>query len=192
MPLYKILPQLVLRTPYYSFAGYATKNIENINFDPAFKRALYLASSPFYNLLAAKGFDIVAMSDKEKLSLLKYYNRMSYRPTPFGNFAALTATIWGYDEQIRLTDSKLHIQPDHEIAVTLGEFLNDNLPEEKLFQSPTLYKQGNQFRFTKQDEQGNGTRLNFSLASINADRVNSRIIAFTRTALRSGAVILVN
>ena len=114
----RFLTGLVLRSPHYSYMDYDAEKSGQIMSDPDFRQALYFASPSFYRVLAAKGFDPAELTPKEKLSINKYYNRMCYRPTPFGNFSAFTLTNWGSDQHIRLTDDrKIHLQPDQEVAL---------------------------------------------------------------------------
>src|ERR1700743_3055928 len=102
---YQFFPQLFLRAPLWSYADYRAGSIAGPLKDPCFRLALYLASPGFYRVLEAKNLDTGLMNEKELHSLEKYYNRMSFRPTPFGLFSSFTLTAWGDDGNIVLEDA---------------------------------------------------------------------------------------
>src|SRR5258708_1800404 len=111
---YQFLPDLFLRAPYYSFAGYDLDRLPEVLGHQAFRNAIFLASPDFYRILTAKDFDFAKMSGKEKHTLYKYYNRMCFRPTPFGSFASFTLLEWGRGDTVRLSvdqDARLHLLP---------------------------------------------------------------------------------
>src|ERR1700753_2600742 len=94
-PTYNFLPELFLRAPYYSFAGYDPERLEEVLKDRGFRNGLFLASPAFYNELKKKEFELHKLAEKEKHSVSKYYNRMCFRPTPFGSFASFSLLTWG-------------------------------------------------------------------------------------------------
>jgi hypothetical protein len=108
---------LMLRTPAISYKSYSLSKRDQLMTDPFFRGALFLANPILYHLLAAKSFNWESFTEKEKLSISKYYNRMSFRPTPFGAFAGFSTVEWGNGAQIKLAASReggLHLRFDHE------------------------------------------------------------------------------
>src|ERR1700760_2750031 len=87
-------PYLFMRTPALSYEDYDESALSELLGSPFFKSALFFASENFYTVLAAKNFDYPALDEKARLTLLKYFNRMSYRPTPFGMFSAFSSLNW--------------------------------------------------------------------------------------------------
>jgi thiopeptide-type bacteriocin biosynthesis protein len=179
---------LVLRSPHYSYMDYDAEKSGQIMADPDFRQALYFASPSFYRVLAAKGFDPAELTQKERLSISKYYNRMCFRPTPFGNFSAFTLTNWGNDKQIMLTDDRnIHLQPDQEVAVMAGKFLARDAEREVFQSNPTIYKVGREFRFVRSSKGQASTLLNFSLESLDINPLTSGIIDFAEIMPRSAS-----
>jgi hypothetical protein len=172
MATYHLLPRLFLRSPFYSFADYTSNIHEHLLTDPHLRAALYLASPGFYRQLEVKEFDPELMNGRELLSLKKYVNRMHFRPTPFGLFSTFSVAAWGTDEQLLLCDAPeniLHVQTDQQINSEAGKYLT-SLHESGLYLvNPTLYRQGNEFRFLKSGAGHGSTKLIFSLESIEAN-----------------------
>ena len=85
---------VMVRSPYYNFADYSVDRLPQLLADPLFQRALYLASPELFASLEDKKFNAPALNYKQQLSVLKYINRMHYRPTPFGGFSSFSAASW--------------------------------------------------------------------------------------------------
>jgi len=114
MKNYNFLNHLILRSPQYSYNQYSIEKVEKILKNVHFQTAIYLASPQLYNIISSKSLDYKSLSFKEQLSIKRYYNRMSFRPTPFGSFSSFTLASWGLDELIRLDEqnAKLHLNID--------------------------------------------------------------------------------
>ena len=55
--VYRFLPQVFLRAPYYSFSGYDLSRLPEVLQEQAFRNAVFLASAAFFALLEKKEFD---------------------------------------------------------------------------------------------------------------------------------------
>ena len=119
--------------------------------DGLYREAIYLASLSLYNETKSK------ISEKSKISLLKYYNRASTRYTPFGLFAGVSLGNFDkenhfpklFSENERLRDTKL----DMHFLVELSKHLN-SVPHIKnnilSFPNNSIYTIGkNKIRFVE-------------------------------------------
>jgi thiopeptide-type bacteriocin biosynthesis protein len=177
---YTFSDQVLLRTPFYSFRDYDPANLEAVLSREDFRNALWLASMDFYSLLEKKEFDYGRLQARERYTLQKYYNRMSFRPTPFGSFAAFTLTQWKAAQELRLErapDCLLHLLPSLEwkAAGLSQEMISCDLP---IAANPTLYQVGREWRFTRSVPEPSG-KLVFSLQAIDANPTNNRLISLT-------------
>ncbi|MFD0749233.1 lantibiotic dehydratase [Mucilaginibacter calamicampi] len=149
----EFLPQLMLRCPVYAFRDYAPEKLGEVLRDPFFQAALYLASQGLWEVTAKKDFEIGSLKEKERLSLLRYYNRMSFRPTPFGCFASFTMTTWGKNTELRLTGKKLgvlHLEVDQDLGLHLSDALRGrDLTGVSFLRHPLSYTLGKERRFIK-------------------------------------------
>jgi len=175
---YQFLPELFLRTPFYSFNDYSLKKLPEVLKNEKFRNAIYLASPDFYNHLEKKEFDFNKLDEKEKFSISKYYNRTSFRPTPFGSFSAITNLEWNNDATVKLVGEDLallNLLPDQKICVAFLNSLQKRSDEYRLTINPTLYRLGNEFRFIRSVEDEKG-RYVYMLNSISTEKLNVRII----------------
>jgi thiopeptide-type bacteriocin biosynthesis protein len=175
-PEYHFLPDLFLRVPAYSFADYDLERLPGLLADERFKNAIGLASHAFYRLLEAKCFDWNRLNDREQLTLYKYYNRMCFRPVPFGSFASFSLLQWGKGETVRLgsdDQAVLHLLPelqlrDHQDTVyKSGDTLRAN---------PCLYLLGDEYRFYRSVLNDLG-KYRFELESIAAEELHEVLFA---------------
>ncbi|SDC66213.1 lantibiotic dehydratase [Pedobacter soli] len=177
--VYRFLPKVFLRAPYYSFSGYDLSRLPEVLQEQAFLNAVFLASAGFYHLLEKKEFDFDRLTDKEKHTLSKYYNRMCFRSTPFGSFSSFTLLNWGNGGQVRLSgadESLLHLLPDQAMLRELRTRADSDLAE-TLMVNPMLYRFNDVLRYTKSalDDRG---KFNFSLQGIAAEKFNVNLLAF--------------
>jgi hypothetical protein len=177
---YRLLDRLLVRAPYYGFAGYDPQRLEQVLSDPAFRQALLLASPGFYGLLEKKDFAWAGLSDKERHSLLKYYNRMCFRPTPFGSFASFTlldskGPAAGPERLHRLEDQEQRLAKDG-----TGQPLSLN---------PLLYRLGKEWRFMRTLEGEKGA-YRFALAAIAAEPFYDRLFARLRGGPLDAAALI--
>lgn len=146
----------IVRTPILPYKKFETifssqkTNHEELEVftDSLFREAIYLASLSLYNETKCK------ISEKSKVSLLKYYNRSSTRYTPFGLFAGVSLGKFekedyfpkSFSENERLRETNL----DMHFLVELSKHLN-SIPQIKnsilYFPNNSIYKIGNKIRF---------------------------------------------
>jgi lantibiotic biosynthesis protein len=153
----EFLDKLVLRVPALPYAADINpdKITELIN-DKAFLEAIYMASPVLYKE-CLKWKQGILTDDKEigriKTSLIKYYQRMCSRCTPFGLFAGCAIVNWDKKEtSILLTENGLYrkTRPDMHYLCALAQHLAA-LPFTKnrlhYFPNNSIYKTGYEFRF---------------------------------------------
>lgn len=179
----KFHPFLMLRTPCISHQQFSVSKTKEQLKNPLFLAGIYLASPSFYHILKAANFNWELLTDKAKLSLNKYHNRMSFRPTPFASFAAFGNLRWQNNDTTITFDTDediLHIQLDHQINCALIERLKtENGEDDKLWNNPSLYKVAQEFRYIKTIRKTD-KKFDFRLAAISADGILKSIIKKTK------------
>src|SRR5579863_8125435 len=145
---YEFADRVFLRAPLRGVQDLKPENLAAALADPYFRNAVWLASPLFFGELEKKGFDLARLDEKKVRTLLKYFNRICFRPTPFGAFAAFTVLPWADGSPCRLeADDRLllHVLPGREYQVQLAPLLGG--PSEKLVLNPLLYRFGKQYRY---------------------------------------------
>jgi len=168
---YTLLPELFLRAPFYSYGDYHPHKLKEILTEPFFKNSLWLASPSFYRIIEKKHFDYTTLSEKEINSLLKYYNRMSFRATPFGSFASFTVLRWSSDSRVNLKANAagfLHLLPSNEFLGELADHSGGPGDNYRISLNPTLYRFGPAFRFIRSSVPSAG-KYTYLLSSIAAE-----------------------
>jgi thiopeptide-type bacteriocin biosynthesis protein len=174
---YRLLPALFLRAPFYSFAAYDPELLPVVLEDPVFQNALYLASPAFYGVLRSAGFNWEVLSEKEKHTVWKYYNRMSFRPVPFGSFSSFCLTSWGThtskgeDPQEK---ALLHLYPDNGLLQDLSQ--QKSAGNRPLCRNPMLYRAGKSFRYLRSVPDQKGV-FRFYLGELPAGKFQQRLLA---------------
>lgn len=146
---------------------------------PATQTALRLASPGFYRRLEASSFDWDRLDARAQLTLLNYYNRMCYRPTPFGAFASFGPGRW--DEGEGTNERLLHLSPDWAALCAAVEdtgFYRLN---------PSLYRVGSEYRFIRSVPVG--SKLSFTLESLTANRVLNSLYASSIKIISEAEII---
>ena len=171
MKPYFFLNNIVLRCPAFSFQNYNIKNLEVLLQNKNFQQAIYLASTGLYEAIAVHKFKIEGLSEKLKQNLLKYYNRMSFRPTPFGTFSTISLAYWGEASVIDLKhgiETSLHF--DQEVALLLAGYLTAQNNYFLKYQiNPSLHQFYKEFRFIKCNATGDSHKIDFTLESFDFD-----------------------
>lgn len=153
--------RLFIRAPFYSFEHYALGAAERMLSETTFRNALYLASPSFYAELEKLNFDWKTLTAKQKLTLKKYYNRMSFRPTPFGAFSSFGLAHWqDRGSGLRLAasaQSVLHLLPSREwqVAASHAQGQQDK-PALLLRTNPTLFSIPGGFRYVRSSFERSG------------------------------------
>ncbi|TWR26779.1 hypothetical protein FPZ42_07005 [Mucilaginibacter achroorhodeus] len=164
MSVYRLLPGLVLRAPFYSASRYAPVRLASVLGTEVFRRAVMLASPALYAALEAKRFVFDLLTEKERFTLMKYYNRMSFRPVPFGAFASFTVTDFGTgNAQVDEGEGKLFLWSEPE------------QDDRRLELNPMLYRRGKEFRYVRRHDQNAADRYVFSLDAIAAEPLLVRL-----------------
>lgn len=117
---------------------------------PFFRSALYVASAGLYRVVENADFNYHNLSEKAKISVLKYINRACFRPIPFGLFSSVSLLKWGDPEGPADQQSKLRliITPDERLRYIRGKA--DDVGQETLYETnPTIYCSGGEYRFLR-------------------------------------------
>jgi thiopeptide-type bacteriocin biosynthesis protein len=169
---YTFLPELFLRAPYYSFSGYDLDRLPEVLASSIFRNAIYLASPDFYRVLEKADFVFERLSTKARHTLYKYYNRMCFRPVPFGSFASFSLLEWGEGDTVRLGGDEravLHLLPDESLLTALGRSAPPPAGEDLLIRNPTLYLLGKEYRYIKSTADAKG-HYQFSIDALPAEK----------------------
>lgn len=162
---YKLFSKFILRTTLFSLSDLITFLNEAEFNDELFKKkfqdsaiqeAIYLASPSLYSMLK-KWIDGELYDQKkiEKLkhSLLKYFNRMSSRCTPFGLFAGYSIGDFSDSTHILLDEVntyKRFTRLDMQYLVSLTQVLiqnHDIRKELRFYTNSTVYVFNNEYRY---------------------------------------------
>ncbi|WP_259065786.1 lantibiotic dehydratase [Mucilaginibacter sp. X4EP1] len=145
--------KLLLRTPAKSGEYYINTDRQKALDDLFFRLALYLASPGFYEKLSRVEFRYDRLSDREQLTIERYLNRISFRPTPFGLFSAVSLISWDNASHLPLQGNnfKITAQPDQTYVMILGRqlLLNELGPASLYIPNFTLYRAANEYRFIR-------------------------------------------
>ncbi len=182
---FEFLSEIILRAPLLSYEDYQLSDLHELIQQEWFKLAIYLASPDFYVRLAYNGFSGKLLTNKERLTLLKYYNRMSFRPTPFGAFSSFSTLSWGggvTDVQLsNPKEARLKLLIDQYAATKLSEILLEEIDDDNLFFSnPTLYKTNKEFRYIKTITDPDSGKASYLLESFDANRFTQKLLVFLR------------
>lgn len=177
----RFLSSLVLRSPIYSFSDYNPDKLQSYLNDPYFILAIYLASPQLHQIVADANYDIQQLTKGHQLSLLKYANRMHYRPTPFGGFSAFSVTHWDESNGIRLSgldNLKFHTGWDHEVVLKLlSAYTDENWQAELLYLNPTLYEVKNEYRYVRTHFNFDTRAVTFSLEALDSDPLIKEVLS---------------
>lgn len=181
MNFYQFHDTVVLRHPVYSFRQFNEESLATKLLDDFFQNAIYLCSPVVFNELKKCDFEYAKLDNKLKNTLLKYYNRMCYRPTPFALCAAVSTVNWSQNGGHMLLNSaksrpyvKLSYDKSLQVAAEVRQTIKNQLWAKT---NATLYKKGKQIRYIK-SLQGTDDKITFCIASAEATRVLNRIVSF--------------
>lgn len=147
---YYFLPELFLRVPNYGYNRYDLMRLPEVLKQISFQNAIWLASPVFFKILARKDFEYGRLNDKEKFTVHKYYNRICFRPTPFGSFSSFSLLKWGNGEPIVLADNKdaeIYVLADQQILARLNQVRKPKADKDDLILNPCLYRIEREYRF---------------------------------------------
>lgn len=178
---YRFASALLLRMPRRSEADYTT-DLAVILADPLFRTAVLLASPVFYSRIQQSRFRPDLLSDKQQLTLLKYYNRFCFRPTPFGLFSSVTLARW--DDQPVFGDTVIRYHPviradQHYQAALVGAGIKEQRAAVgTLDPNPSIYRVLHEFRFLRSSLNENFSIRNYSLQAIAFSKLLSDLLTF--------------
>jgi lantibiotic biosynthesis protein len=158
-PPYSFHPKLMLRTPAYAYDARPSGDVLPLLLkDSYFAEAVYLASPVLYNeYLKLRTGEPVAEKEKQKIetALIKYYQRMSSRCTPFGLFSGCNLATWQEGDTHVVIDEEntaRHTRLDMHYLCALSQKLAA-LPviRERLTYYPnnSYYKTGDEIRYVE-------------------------------------------
>jgi len=178
---------LLLRTPVLSYED--TSTLASSLQIPLFRFAILAASSDLYRELQKAAFDYERLDVRSQKSLWKYWNRMRYRPTPFGLFAAVSDAYWtDYSDTLvtETEDLEFHVNHDFKKNQELLDKLasEDSSGKEHYILNPACYRIGERLRYIISDfDQGDSSRT-FHICEAQIDEVTRSVIeSDTRVAL---------
>ncbi|WPU95752.1 thiopeptide-type bacteriocin biosynthesis protein [Mucilaginibacter sabulilitoris] len=175
----EFLDKVFVRTPYLESSAYKVGKLRDVLKTNVFKNAIWLASTEFYNELAKKNFDFELLTKKEQLTALKFYNRMSFRGTPFGVFSSFGLADWNADQRKQYADSKqpiLHLLPA--VQFEQQHLQSDSLTADTLIAiNPTLYQLSSGWRYSRYEEDQKG-KLLFSVYLLEYDPADELLLAY--------------
>ena len=175
---YEFYPKLICRTPAFSYLAYITPIQEAIEAD-YFKAAIFLASKSLFGALEKKSFNFEYLSEKEKLAVQMYLNRMCFRPTPFGLFSGFSTVSWLFEKETETVNKyfKIHVQLDSLfLAWSLDKkSISSNI---KFTLNNSLYKVGNDYRYIRYRESNAGEKRNFYIESFHSTEITKSVISF--------------
>jgi thiopeptide-type bacteriocin biosynthesis protein len=153
-----------------------------------FRSALYFASIELYQQVKSKDFRCDRLSERICQSLFKYFNRMCYRPTPFGMCSAFSVLDWSESRDgIRIdADEKLHIRIDFRLSAALSGIAEGMMESDHLvyYSNPGVYTFGKELRYIKTIEDGEGTQKAHGIAAIEKDQLLCRLLRRAQRGIR--------
>jgi thiopeptide-type bacteriocin biosynthesis protein len=174
------IPALLLRSPLYSFADYSPTKLKYLLHDPHFILGVYLASPTLFKIIEKTNFDAALLNKSQQLSLLKYINRMHYRPTPFGAFSSFSITQWGNADSLHLgglSDVKLYTDWDQEVILKLSlAYITEHWRETWLKANHTLYIVKDEYRFVRTHFNFEKKTISFSLEALSIDHILEQVL----------------
>lgn len=188
---FEFAPSLILRTPRCSYKNYSTESLDHFLTDPGFRDAIALASSEFYAVLENAGFKSENLTQRQKLTLVKYLNRMHYRPTPFGAFSALALTRWETASTLTIAEKlDLHLSIDQEVLIRIAQKkMHEGLPHKKIIRNPTIYKLKDSYRFIKTHFDFGKNKLSYSLEEVYNDELIDCLLSRLNEAVKTSELV---
>lgn len=175
-----------LRTPALSYIDYENVKLEEFVKSGFFKAAIFFASESLYAELHRNGFDYAALDNKVKISLQKYFNRMCFRPTPFGLFSAFSSVQWQTRENengcLLNEEKKFYINPDFQFSAAIGRVMeqSNEFKQIKYYTNKAIYSIKNEKRYLACHFNEEQKKNDFFINSFHSDRLLNRLFHFCR------------
>lgn len=179
---YVFSPVLFVRCPALPVPDF--KNAYDFHFlrNESFRRALYFASPDLYHQVKLQNFDPKLIKPGARDSLLKYYNRMCYRATPFGLFSSFSSIAWGNEpEPLTFTGKNTeHIDLDFKLAKEIiDECFGEELVEPFHFNASS-YRVGKELRYLKTLPQTSKDSGSYGIAAVGYNKLLKELKTLTR------------
>ena len=177
---------LFLRTPALSYLDYESSCMADLLKEQFFQSAIFFASESLYSELKRCGFNYMLLDGKVKLSLQKYFNRMCYRPTPFGMFSAFTSLTWNMFEDSLdciLDDSgKVYINPDFQFTADLARKIEESgeVGNVRYCLNSAIYSIKSEKRYLAQYYDSKQKKTDFFINSFETNRLLNKLFNFCR------------
>ncbi|AZA79216.1 lantibiotic dehydratase [Chryseobacterium sp. G0186] len=201
---YQFFDQYIFRSSLFSLKNFLEKisderisdeDLKKICSDPVYLEAIYLASPYLHEEIekwVETGVDLTTKKqEKLRQTILKYYNRISARATPFGLFAGVGLGTFGdvsaNDFDRKWTrDTKL----DMHFLVALSHSLAE-IPEIKrkllYFPNTSIYTVGRRIRYVEYEYQ-NGKRQ-YIISSVYRSQELDKVLEITKTGKTPDEII---
>lgn len=179
-------PYLFLRTPALSYDDFTEASLASELKTSFFQSAIFFASESLYLELREKSFEYFSLEEKVKISLQKYFNRMCYRPTPFGMFSAFSSLYWhnaNSSEKCIISDQTfVHINPDFRFSVEIARKMEDSglFDNVRYFPSNAIYSVRKEKRYLTQRFDVKKEKTDFFINSFESNRVLNRLLQFSK------------
>lgn len=177
---YRFSTSLFLRSPSFSANAFGMGKLQELLDNSFFRSALYFASIELYRQVESKEFCSQRLNKRICQSLLKYFNRMCYRPTPFGLCSAFSVLDWSANKDgLRIEDNgKIHIRADFRLSAALGRSFEDRAKSNNLtyYSNTTTYSFAKELRYINTIDEGEGIQKVHGIASIEKDQLFCRLL----------------
>ncbi|MGE8556474.1 MAG: lantibiotic dehydratase family protein [Chryseobacterium jejuense] len=175
---YKDFGHFIIRCPSLPYSEHSPFSYERIKENAFFMESLYISSPEFYDEIV----NTELLNEKHKFTLLKYWNRIRTRPTPFGIFSGIgIGTITdGLNNIIISSQYKRIARLDMNFCSNLVHYLQKRKEVKmslKYFANDTFYKAGNNHRyyFVKRDK--NDKDFKFDVINVEISGYLKKIIS---------------
>ncbi|CAN5115497.1 hypothetical protein BH09BAC6_BH09BAC6_07640 [soil metagenome] len=179
-------PHIFLRTPALSYEAYNIPMLAAMLKSQFLQAAIFFASESLYLELKRYDFDYQLLDKKVKLSLQKYFNRMCYRPTPFGMFSAFSTLNWGENSNwgacILDDEKRIYVNPDFQFTANIAREMERSrlFSNIKYYSNNAIYTIKGEKRYLTNCYDEDQRKSDFLISSYKADRLLNKLISFCK------------
>ncbi|SDS98911.1 thiopeptide-type bacteriocin biosynthesis domain-containing protein [Mucilaginibacter mallensis] len=179
-------PYLFLRTPALSYDDYNSSMLEEMLNSQFFQAAIFFASESLYMELSRCNFNYQSLDKKVKLSLQKYFNRMCYRPTPFGMFSAFSSHNWSDSKNtgpcVLDNEKHIYVNPDFQFTVNIAKKMEKSagFSNVKYYSNNAIYTIKDEKRYLTSAFDLDQEKTDFLISSYKADRLLNKLMSFCK------------
>ena len=184
---YKDFGKFIIRCPSFPFVSDDIFSFEKIIKDDFFMEAIYLSSPELYHeiLKVGKSKDI---NEKHKYTLIKYWNRIRTRSTPFGIFSGIGVGNISNDDTNFIMDNEVIKIPRMDMGYLTSLIFKlqqdyDLTCKIKYFANNSIYRIANNLRYyaTKKEEDKNS--FTYELVNIEYTNYLGKIISKAKNGI---------